>query len=236
MIIANRKKIPEIVDSIKNHKKVLMVGCGTCVTVCLAGGEREVGIIASASRMALKLANKPGILIDECTIERQCEDAFIDILADRIKDYDAVCSFGCGAGVQRLAERFTEVPVYPGLNTQFIGVLESQGVWAEKCLGCGACRLTEFSGVCPITRCAKSRFNGPCGGSKEGKCEVNKDIDCAWQLIYDRSSRIGTLDNLRKIALVQDWSTARDGGPRKVIREDQRIENMVVTTSSKRPK
>jgi ferredoxin len=234
MIVANRKKIPEIVENIKNHKKVLMVGCGTCVTVCLAGGEREVGIMASAVRMSSKLAGRADVVIDECTIERQCEDAFIDVLAERVHEYDAVCSFACGAGVQRLAERFTAIPVYPGLNTQFIGILESQGVWTEKCSGCGSCRLAEFSGVCPITRCAKIRFNGPCGGSRDGKCEVNEDTDCAWQLIYDRSLKIGMLDNLKKIASAQDWSQARDGGPRKVVREDQRIEKMTVTTSSKR--
>jgi ferredoxin len=236
MIVANRKKIPEIAQMLKEHKKVLMVGCGTCVTVCLAGGEREVGIMASAARISLRLAGKTDIVIDECTIERQCEDAFIDILADRVREYDAVCSFACGAGVQRLAERFAKVPVYPGLNTQFIGILESQGVWTEKCIGCGSCRLAEFSGVCAITRCAKSRFNGPCGGSREGKCEIDNEIDCAWQLIYDRAGRIGTIEKLKEIASAQDWSKARDGGPRKVVREDQRIEGMAVTSSTKKPK
>ena len=106
-------------------------------------------------------------------------------------EYDAICSLGCGAGVQALAERFPKTPVYPGLNTQFIGILESQGVWTEKCAGCGNCRLGEFAGICPITRCAKRQFNGPCGGSQDGKCEVNPDLDCAWQLIYDRAKSTG---------------------------------------------
>jgi ferredoxin len=234
MIVANRKTIPEIAEMLKEHEKVLMVGCGTCVTVCLAGGEREVGIMASAVRMSLKLSGKTDTVIDECTIERQCEDAFIDILANRVAEYDAVCSFACGAGVQRLAERFAKMPVYPGLNTQFIGILESQGVWTEKCIGCGSCRLAEFYGVCAITRCAKSRFNGPCGGSREGKCEINEGVDCAWQLIYDRAVRIRTLDSLKEIAPSQDWSKAREGGPRKVVRDDQRIEGMAVTNSTKR--
>jgi hypothetical protein len=104
-----------------------------------------------------------------------------------------------------------------------MGLLESQGVWAEKCAGCGNCRLGEFAGICPITRCAKHLFNGPCGGSREGKCEVREDLDCAWQLIYDRAKNIGSLDKLEEIALPNDWSTALDGGPRKVVREDQCI-------------
>ena len=111
MIVADRKPVSEIRDMVKDHKKVLFLGCGTCVTVCLAGGEREVGILGSATRLALKLVGRSDVTIDECTIERQCEDAFIDILAARVPEYDAICSFGCGAGVQALAERFPNTPV-----------------------------------------------------------------------------------------------------------------------------
>ncbi len=223
MIVADRKKIPEIRDMIKNHDRVLLVGCGTCVTVCLSGGEREAGILGSTLRMSLKLIGRGDLRVDECTIERQCEDAFIDGLAPRVADYDALCSLACGAGVQALAERFPNTPVYPGLNTQFIGILESQGVWAEKCAGCGACRLGEFAGICPITRCAKRLLNGPCAGSRDGKCEVHPDLDCAWQLIYVRASALGVLNRFEAIAAPHDWSTGLDGGPRKVVREDQCI-------------
>jgi len=223
MIVADRKKVPEIRDMIKEHDRVLLVGCGTCVTVCLAGGEREVGILGSALRMSLQLIGGEDVVVDECTIERQCEDAFIDLLAPRAEGYDAICSLGCGAGVQALAERFPEKAVYPGLNTQFMGILESQGVWTEKCAGCGACRLGEFAGICPITRCAKRLLNGPCGGSRDGKCEVDADLECGWQLIYDRAKALGILDRLEALAAPQDWSTSLDGGPRKVIREDQCI-------------
>ncbi len=220
MIVADRKKVSEIRDMIQGHKKVLLMGCGTCVTVCLAGGERETGILGSAVRMALKLAGKGDVVLDECTIERQCEDAFIDVVASRVGDYDAILSLGCGAGVQNLADRFPKTAVYPGLNTQFMGVLESQGVWTEKC---GNCRLGEFAGICPITRCAKHLFNGPCGGSRDGKCEVNADLECGWQLIFDRASALGIVDQLEQIAEPHDWSTGLDGGPRKVVREDQCI-------------
>ncbi|MCY2929199.1 MAG: methylenetetrahydrofolate reductase C-terminal domain-containing protein [Planctomycetota bacterium] len=226
MIVADRKSISEIRDMIKGHDRVLLVGCGTCVTVCLAGGEREVGILGSAVRMSLKLIGRGHVVVDECVIERQCEDAFIDALAIRGVEYDAICSLGCGAGVQALAERFPDKAVYPGLNTQFIGILENQGVWAEKCAACGACRLGEFAAVCPITRCAKRLFNGPCGGSRQGKCEITADRDCAWQLIYDRAKALGILDKFEAVAGLQDWSTSTDGGPRKVVREDQCIASL----------
>jgi ferredoxin len=228
MIVADRKKIPEIRDMIRGHRRVLLVGCGTCVTVCLAGGEREVGILGSALRMALRLAGNSETVVDECTIERQCEDAFVDLLAQRTAEggYDAICSLGCGAGVQALAERFPAMPIYPGLNTQFIGILQSQGVWTEKCAGCGNCRLGEFAAVCPITRCAKRLLNGPCGSSRDGKCEISQELDCAWQLIYDRARALGILDRFDAIVPPHDWSTGLDGGPRKVVREDQCIAGM----------
>ena len=223
MIVADRKSIPEIRDMIKDYDRVLLVGCGTCVTVCLAGGERETGILGSALRMSMRLIGRGDMVIDDYTIERQCDDAFIDLLAPRVADYDAVCSLGCGAGVQMLAERFKKTPVFPALNTQFIGILQSQGVWTEKCAACGGCRLGEFAGICPIGRCAKRLFNGPCGGSKDGKCEVDPSIECAWQLIYDRAKELGILEKFEEIAEPHDWSTALDGGPRKMVREDQFI-------------
>ena len=226
MIVADRKKIPEMRDMIKDHQKVLIVGCGTCVTVCLAGGEREAGIIGSALRMALKLSGKGSVKVDEYTIERQCEDAFIDTLAERAEGYDAIISLGCGAGVQTLAERFPQKAVYPGLNTQFIGILESQGVWTEKCAACGNCRLGQYFGICPVTRCAKRQLNGPCGGSRSGKCEAGESIDCAWQLIYDRAKALNKTDALERICAAQDWSLSNDGGVRKVVREDQCIAGM----------
>ena len=223
MIVADRKPIPEIRDQIKDHRKVLFLGCGTCVTVCLAGGEREIGILGSSVRMALRLIGRGEVVIDECTIERQCEEAFVDLVAPRVAKYDAVCSFGCGAGVQFLAERFPNTPVYPGLNTQFIGVLQSQGVWTEKCAGCGSCRLGEFAGICPITRCAKHQLNGPCGGSRHGRCELSPELECAWQTIYERSRALGTLARLEAFVPPQDWSRSLDGGPRRIVREDQRV-------------
>jgi hypothetical protein len=183
----------------------------------------ETSILGSALRMSLKLAGRENTVVDECTIERQCEDAFIDDLASRVEQYDAVCSLGCGAGVQALAERFPKMPIYPGVNTQFIGILESQGVWAEKCASCGNCRLGEFAGICPLTRCSKRMLNGPCGGSQDGKCEVNPELDCGWQLIYNRAEALGLTDRLAEVVDPHDWSTSHDGGPRKVVREDQRI-------------
>jgi len=222
MIVASRKPIAEIKSALANHDKVLFVGCGTCVTVCLAGGEREVSIISYAMRMARRLEGRP-LEIEQMTIERQCENEFIAELAAAAERNEAILSFGCGAGVQAIAERFPEKPVYAALDTQFLGILEEQAVWAEKCLGCGSCVLSQFGGICPITRCAKRLLNGPCAGSSEEGCEVDPERPCAWQLIYRRLEAIGQLENLDEIVPPRDWRTSWHAGARRVVREEHRI-------------
>jgi ferredoxin len=222
MIVAQRKKIPDLMDIVKGHKKVLVLGCGTCVTVCLAGGQREVGIIASALRMSAKLKGLP-LEVEELTIERQCDNVFLEQAAEAIGRNDAVLSLGCGAGVQALAERYTAKPVYAGLDTAFIGILEERGVWTEKCAACGACILHQYGGVCPVTRCAKHMMNGPCGGSREDRCEVSPERPCAWQLIYQRLKNIGQLDRLKPVKPPKDWRSSQDGGFRTIVREDHRV-------------
>ncbi len=222
MIVATRKSVPELLDILKPHKRILVLGCGTCVTVCLAGGEREVSIISSALRITSRIQDL-GFEITELTIERQCDNVFIEQAAAAIESTDAVLSLGCGAGVQAVAERYMGKPVYAGLNTAFLGILEERGVWTEKCAACGSCILHEYGGICPVTRCAKRMLNGPCGGSREDRCEVRPDRPCAWQLIYQRLKGIGQVDRLRRIEPPKDWSTSLDGGLRVVIREDHRI-------------
>jgi ferredoxin len=222
MIVAQRKSIPDLLEIVKNHKKILVLGCGTCVTVCLAGGQREVSIIASALRMATKLKGLP-LELEELTIERQCDNVFIEQAAEAIERNDAVLSLGCGAGVQAIAERYNSKPVYAGLDTAFIGILEERGVWTEKCAACGECVLHQYGGICPVTRCAKHMLNGPCSSSREDRCEVNPECQCAWQLIYQRLKNIGQLDRLKEIKPPKNWSLSRDGGYRTIIREDHRI-------------
>jgi len=221
MIVAQRKSIPELIKILQGKKKVLVLGCGTCVTVCLAGGEREVSIISSALRISSRL-NKLSLEVEELTIERQCDNIFIEKAADAISRNDVVLSFGCGAGVQAIAERFNK-PVYAGLDTEFIGILEERATWTEKCAACGKCVLHEYGGICPITRCAKHMLNGPCGGSREDRCEVRPDRDCAWQLIYRRLKDIGELDRLTLVKAPKNWNLSLHGGSRVIIRKDHQI-------------
>ena len=221
MIVAERKSIEEIIGFIKDCKKILIVGCNECVTVCYAGGKKEVGILASALKMAFTKEGKD-LEITEVTLERQCDHEYLEEIRNIIEDYDAVVSLACGVGVQFMAEKYLRIPIYPGVNTCFMGVTEERGVWSERCQACGQCILGQTAGICPISRCAKRLLNGPCGGSTNGKCEINKEIDCAWQLIIDRLKELGRLDDYDVLVPIKDWSSERAGGPRKVIREDLR--------------
>jgi len=222
MIVAEKKPIEEIIDYVKDFKKLLIAGCNECVTVCEAGGKKEVSILASALRMYFMNEGKK-VDIDEVTLERQCDHEYLEEIRDRIDQYDAVLSLACGVGVQFMAEKYFSTPVFPGVNTCFMGAAEERGVWSERCQGCGQCILGKTAGICPISRCAKRLLNGPCGGSTKGKCEINKDLDCAWQLIIDRLKELDRFDEYEQIMPIKDWSTERAGGPRKVVREDVRL-------------
>jgi len=219
MIVADKKPMEEIIAEIKEYENILVLGCNECVTVCEAGGKKEAGILVSALRMYF-LNQGRDVRIDEITLERQCDPEYIEEIHDRIDPYDAVVSLACGVGVQFMAERYQEKPIYPGVNTCFMGGTQARGLWTERCQGCGQCILARTGGICPIARCAKRLLNGPCGGSTAGKCEINKEIDCAWQLIIDRLKALGRFDEYEELAPIKDWSTDRAGGPRKVVRED----------------
>jgi ferredoxin len=222
MIVAEQKPFAEIKGLVSNAEKVLVVGCGTCVTVCFAGGAREAAIVATSLRMATRLDGN-GQAVSDVTVQRQCEWEYLDQIADQVKEADVVLSLGCGVGVQAIAEHFPEAWVVPGLNTSFLGLPTEQGVWAERCAACGDCILGLTGGICPIARCSKSLLNGPCGGSENGHCEISPDVPCAWQLIYDRLVSMGKLDSLLELKPAKNWRTARDGGPRRITRDDLRL-------------
>lgn len=222
MITAERKPLSEIKETIAPYKKVLVAGCGSCVAECASGGEKEVGLLASLLRMDAKKEGRE-LEIKEMTLDRQCVYQFIDQLTEFIDSYDAVLSLGCGAGVQAVAEVFPKAVIIPALNTTFIGETKEAGLWIENCRGCGDCKLGYFAAVCPVTRCAKGLYNGPCGGSKDGKCETDPDTPCAWQLIITRLDESGRLDLMEKVYPPADWSKQQGKGPRKIVREDQKI-------------
>jgi len=213
MIVGDPKHIAEIASSIAAHENILVLGCGSCVTVCRAGGDAE------AHDLARRLAHPqhhmgppPSFSVD--TIDRQCDRDVLEAFLHVPEGTDAILSLACGVGVQIVADLVDPLPVIPALSTTFMGGADEPGIWREKCSGCGDCLLSVTASICPITRCSKSLLNGPCGGSHSGSCEVDPDIPCAWILIYERLKKQDRLHLMTEIREPRDWSTAGGSAPR----------------------
>ncbi len=219
MIVADRKSLDEIMAMVEDNKKILIVGCKGCVTVCNVGGEKEVEILASTMKIARKKEGKT-IEIDTRVLERQCDKEYVEQINEIVGDYEAVLSMACGVGPQFLSEMYKDQTFYPTVNTTFFGGATEHGVWQEFCAGCGTCGIHKFGGLCPVARCAKSLLHGPCGGSSGGICEVNKETECIWDSIVRKKMEQGKLEDLLGVKPAKNWKTARDGGPRKSIREE----------------
>ena len=219
MVVAEIKPFEEIKDLLKNYKKILVVGCGTCMAVCMSGGKRQVELLASALRLAKKVEGEE-VTIAERTIGRQCESKFVDMIKDEAGKYEVILSMGCGAGVQEITDRLKNIAVLPAMNTRFIGASDGEGNFLEMCAACGDCILSLTGGICPVARCPKGLLNGPCGGTKNGKCEVSQDIPCAWVMIYERMKELGRLDDLKKVIGAKDWSKSQRPGRYSVKKEE----------------
>jgi ferredoxin len=207
MITGSQKPINEIWDMIKDFKKVLVFGCNTCVAICHAGGEKEAETIASLLRMRATEEGKD-IQIDHAGVMRHCEPEFFEPVMDHVRSYDLVLSTACGVGVNLLSENIGNIPVYPGINTDFYGAVPAAGEFTELCAGCGNCILHLTGGICPVARCAKSLLNGPCGGTNNGSREIGPDVSCAWVDIHDRLKELNRLDLMKESIEAKDWSKA----------------------------
>jgi ferredoxin len=215
--VTKQKPLEEILPSLSKAKKVYLIGCGTCATICHTGGKSEV------LEMKEKLEAEGKKVTGWMVIPTACDELTREALAENaeaVEAADAILVMSCAFGVQTVT-MYSDKPVYPALNTLFVGKEETPGHFIEVCMQCGNCVLATTVGICPLVRCAKSLLNGPCGGSVDGKCEVSPDTPCAWQLIYDRLKALGQLDKMEEIVPVRDWSTSTSGGPRRFVLSDE---------------
>ncbi|MEE9399248.1 MAG: methylenetetrahydrofolate reductase C-terminal domain-containing protein [Dehalococcoidales bacterium] len=211
--ITAQKPSEEVMQYLEKCQKVYLIGCGTCATLCHTGGKSEV--LAMKEKLEAGGKKVTGWMVIPTACDELTKYALQEE-AGNIKAADCILAMTCAVGVQTIGLHLKEIkPVYPALNTLFLGMEESPGHFAEVCLQCGSCVLGRTAAICPLVRCSKSLLNGPCGGSADGKCEVSPDIPCAWQLIYDRLVAMGRLDELEEIEPVKDWSVSVSGGPRK---------------------
>lgn len=201
MIISEQKRFEEILASIRTGKSVFIIGCGDCATSCGVGGEKEVS--AMAAKFTANGINVSGTVM----VDTGCDERLIrrDLKKSTLSVDDVILVLACGSGVQAVSSIVSN-DVVPGLNSLFLGKIKNLTSFDQVCSMCGDCILAHTGNICPITRCPKKLLNGPCGGSSEGKCEVNRDNDCAWTLIYERLKKLDKLDYLRSYQPPKDNS------------------------------
>ncbi|MFC1485677.1 methylenetetrahydrofolate reductase C-terminal domain-containing protein [Candidatus Latescibacterota bacterium] len=213
MIVTEKKTLDEILESLRDDRKIFLLGCNGCADVCDTGGETAV----AEMREALEKAGKT--IIGQASIDFLCNKILVKMrllrYANELKDMDSILILTCGIGVQAVATVVGKV-THPALNTISLGGF--QGLWPsdERCGECGDCVLDLTGGICPITSCAKSLLNGQCGGAREGKCEVDREKDCGWEKIYLRLKEIGRLDNMKVLRKIRDYDNMI---PSKALRD-----------------
>ncbi|AIS53133.1 5,10-methylene-tetrahydrofolate reductase subunit MetV [Thermoanaerobacter kivui] len=213
MVITEHKPFEEILEMLKDSQSIFITGCSLCATSCFTGGEAQV------LEMKEKLEKEGKTVTGYAILDPSCNKLQVRATLKKQKEAvdaaDAILCMACGDGAQTVAAVVDDKPVFPANNTMFIGEIERVGHFVEACKACGQCELGWTAGICPITKCAKGLMNGPCGGSKNGKCEVNPENDCAWVLIYERLEKLGKLDKMLELKPPKDHSKAYN--PRKIV-------------------
>ena len=205
MIVTTLKPLDEILESISPYRKILIAGCDGCTQP--PRGIREVKTLKQLLELAGQLKGKE-FDFKVTSVVKQCDSVLTtSAIKPYVDDVEAVLSLACGAGPQTIAEFFPDLPAIPAQNSHFIGIDDRQeNEMFDSCSACGDCILALTGGICPVTRCSKGLLNGACGGANNGKCELDPDRDCGWELIYERLKRLGRLDLLKNFTPAKDYS------------------------------
>jgi len=204
MIITKQKPIEQILEFLKGAKNIFLVGCAQCATVCKTGGEEQLDQMQSLLKRHKKKITGKVILDPPCHLVKAKQ--FFQNNKGELSKSDALLAMTCGDGVQSVMEGTRGLEVYPALDALFLGKVERGGIFSENCTICGECVLNDTGSICPLTICSKGLLNGPCGGSKGGKCEVDRERDCGWLMIYRRLKDTGQLEKMKTIKSPRDYS------------------------------
>lgn len=214
MIITELKPFQSIIDSLKNYSKIFLVGCGECATTSKTGGEPEVIKMKQALEQAGKTVT--GFIIPSAPCVAAKLKSELAKNMPGLRQAEAVLVLACGLGVQSFKDNDRlDLAVFPACNTLFGAVMDAKGDFYEKCSLCAECVLDKTAGICPVTLCAKGLLNGPCGGMNKGKCEVDKERDCAWVLIYKELEKKGRLGSMKEIRPAKDFK--KSARPHKLL-------------------
>jgi len=192
--ITRQKPFDEIKEQLADLDRLFIIGCGTCATMTKTGGIDQV--LEMRDRLQELGKRISGWTVIPTACDEMTEVAMKEN-SRAIEEASCILAMPCALGVHRIS-LYIDRPVIPALDTLFIAVEDTPGYFHEVCAQCGQCILGETAGICPITACHKGLVNGPCGGTNNGKCEVDKEKDCAWTLIYERLKEQGRLDLMRR--------------------------------------
>ncbi len=207
MIITRQKDFNEILKSLKEGP-VFIIGCSECATICHTGGEEEV--LSIKEILKKKNIKTTGWVILEPACHLLNDKRLLKKHKEEIKKAEKVLVLACGNGIQTVSEIIKDIEVIPGTDTLFLGEIKHLNDFEKRCIMCGECIQDLFGGICPVSRCPKSMLNGPCGGSINGKCEVNENIDCVWDIIYKLLKEKNQLYKLKEIKKPKNWSKSTE--------------------------
>jgi electron transport complex protein RnfC len=190
-MLITQLKSKETIESLAG-KKTVIINCHGCKEVYFPEHEAE------------KLQNElseAGAVIQIVTTDYICNPDNLKLQLkkhmDKLDAADTILVFSCGVGVQTVADMFEGKRVYSCCDTYPLPGFQGVTPLTVKCAQCGECYLNYTGGICPITACSKSLVNGQCGGSKNGMCEVDKNMECGWERIYRKLEKLGRLDTLK---------------------------------------
>ncbi len=215
MIISKQKPFDQLLTALGDRRRVFLIGCAKCATVCKSGGEEQVWQMQETLTAAGRVVTGSIIIDEACHMLRVQRD--LRSKQEQVDDADALLVLACGAGVQSVASA-TPKPAIAGLDTLFLGNIRRLGQFEQKCSLCGHCIVTETAGICPMTVCPKGLLNGPCGGMADGRCETDPEAECAWVMIHERLAAAGEAERLSRIVPAKDFSRVLKPGKLKVAK------------------
>lgn len=219
MIITKKRDFQDLLENIKLYKNFFLLGCSECATLCATGGEAQVEEMKKALEDTGKEVSGQFIAKSCCQVLGTKME--LKPFKEIIDKTDCILVMACGAGTQTAVELYEDKPVYPTNDSLFLGNMTRLQFFDERCSMCGKCILDRTGGICPVTACPKGILNGPCGGCENGKCEVNRDMSCAWVRIYERMNKTGRLQELCETTIdAKDWSESVK--PRTLIARDKK--------------
>lgn len=219
MIITKKRDLKDLMENVKNYRSFFLIGCSECATLCGTGGDPEL----KAMKEALEAEGKSvtGTFVAKTGCQVLGTKVELKPFKEAMDKTDCIIVMSCGAGTQTAVDLYEDKAVFASNDSLFLGNMTRLQFFDERCSLCGKCILDKTGGICPITACPKGILNGPCGGCKDGHCEISPDIKCAWVRIYERMKKLDKLQELCEVTIeAKDWSASQK--PRTLVAREEK--------------